>query len=315
MRCFYSPAYFFPLPEGHPFPMRKFPEAHALLLDGGVLRPADVTEVGPCDRERLLRVHTADYLDRIAAGELSPKERTILGLPPGVGLLERCARETEGTRRACRAALAGDGGGVAANLAGGTHHAFADRGEGFCVLNDVAVTVADLRADGGFADLRIMVVDTDAHQGNGTNALLGGDVNVFTYNVHVAANYPSRKVPGSLDVGLERYATGDVYLKALRETLPPAVARFRPDLAVWLSGADPHQNDRFGQMRLTLRDMMARDQFVLEQFVPRNVPVAVLYGGGYNREPEHTARLHRNSVAAAAGAVLNGGNGRHNLPA
>ena len=183
------------------------------------------------------------------------------------------------------------------------------------MLNDVAVTVADLRADDDFAGLRIMVVDTDAHQGNGTNALLGGDANVFTYNVHVAANYPSRKVPGSLDVGLERYAPGDVYLRALRETLPPAVARFRPDLAVWLSGADPHQNDRFGQMRLTLRDMMERDEFVLEQFVPRGTPLAVLYGGGYNREPEHTARLHRNSVAAAVGATLNGGNGRSNLPA
>ncbi len=307
MRCFYSPDYFFPLPEGHPFPMRKFPEAHALLLDGGVVQPADVTEVGPCERERLLRVHPADYLDRIARGDLLPKEKTILGLPPGAGLLERCARETEGTRRACRTALAE--GGVAANLAGGTHHAFADRGEGFCVLNDVAVTVADLRAN-GFPGLRVMVVDTDAHQGNGTNALLGGDPAVFTYDVHVAANYPSRKVPASLDVGLERYVPGEVYLKVLRETLPPAVENFRPDLAVWLSGADPHLNDRFGQMRLTLRDMMERDVFVLGQFVPRGIPVAVLYGGGYNREPFYTARLHRNSVAAA----LNASRGLVNVP-
>ena len=306
MRCFYSPEYFFPLPEGHPFPMRKFPEAHALLVEGNVLRPGDVTEVGPCERERLLRVHTAGYLDRIARGDLLPKEKTILGLPPDAALLDRCARETEGTRRACRAALSD---GLAANLAGGTHHAFADRGEGFCVLNDVAVTVADLRAD-GLPDLRVMVVDTDAHQGNGTNALLGSDPNVFTYNIHVAANYPSRKVPGSLDVGLERYAPGDVYLKALRETLPPAVVNFRPDLAVWLSGADPHQNDRFGQMRLTLRDMMERDAFVLEQFVPAGIPVAVLYGGGYNREPGHTARLHRNSVAAA----LNAPGGKAKVP-
>lgn len=308
MRCFYSPEYFFPLPEGHPFPMRKFPEAHALLLDGGVLQPSDITEVGPCSRERLLRVHTADYLDRIAVGDLLPKEKTVLGLPPDAALLERCARETEGTRLACRAALAD--GGVAANLAGGTHHAFADRGEGFCVLNDVAVTVADLRADAAFAGLRIMVVDTDAHQGNGTNALLGGDANVFTYNIHVAANYPSRKVPGSLDVGLERYAPGDVYLRALRETLPPAAVNFRPDFVIWLSGADPHQNDRFGQMRLTLRDMMERDEFVLAQFVPGRIPVAVLYGGGYNREPGYTARLHRNSAAAA----LNASRGLGNVP-
>lgn len=300
MRCFYSPGYFLPLPEGHPFPMRKFPEAHALLLDGGILRPADVVEVAPCAREHLLRVHPAEYLDRVARGDLTPKERTILGLPPGPELLARCARETEGTRQACRAALEE---GLAANLAGGTHHAFADRGEGFCVLNDVAVAVADLRADGDFSKrLRVMVVDTDAHQGNGTHALLGADPDVFTYSIHVAANYPSRKVPGSLDVGLPRFVAGEEYLCALRETLPPVVERFRPDLAVWLSGADPHQNDRFGQMRLTLKDMMNRDGFVLEQFVPRQIPLALLYGGGYNREPANTARLHRNSVAAALNA-------------
>ncbi len=298
MRCFYSPGYFHPLPAGHPFPMEKFPQAHALLLAGGVVKAEDIEEVEACPREMLERVHTPEYLDRIAAGALSPKETSILGLPPSAALLERCARETEGTRRAAWAALAD---GAAANLAGGTHHAFADRGEGFCVLNDVAVTVHDLRRT--HPRLRVMVIDTDAHQGNGTHALLADDPHSFTYSIHVAANYPSRKVPGSLDVGLERYVRGDPYLAALRETLPPALERFEPDLAFWLSGADPHQNDRFGQMLLSLRDMRERDRFVVDlcHGRARPVPLAVLYGGGYNREPGHTPRLHRNSVEAAAG--------------
>ncbi len=295
MRCFYSPGYFLPLPEGHPFPMVKFPLAFEMLLESGAVAADDVEEVAPAAHEHLERVHTPEYLDRVSRGELTSKEATMLGLPPSPELFARCAREVEGTRRAVRAALAD---GVAANLAGGTHHAFADHGEGFCVLNDVAVAVRDLQTDR--PELRIMVVDTDAHQGNGTNALLGADPHVFTYSIHVAANYPSRKVPGSLDVGLERFVPGAVFLDALRQSLPPAVESFRPDLAIWISGADPHQNDRFGQMQLTLKEMSERDAFVLGLFVPRGIPVAVLYGGGYNRELANTARLHRNSVEAAA---------------
>ncbi len=295
MRCFYSPEYFLPLPEGHPFPMVKFPTAFDMLLEGGVIAASDVSEVEPATREQLERVHTPAYLDRVARGELTSKEATVLGLPPSPELFVRCAREVEGTRQTVRAALTD---GIAANLAGGTHHAFADRGEGFCVLNDVAVAVRDLQTDR--PDLRIMVVDTDAHQGNGTNALLGADPHVFTYSIHVAANYPSRKVPGSLDVGLERFVTGAVYLDALRQSLPPAVESFRPDLVIWISGADPHQNDRFGQMQLTFKDMSERDAFVLGSVRSRGIPVAVLYGGGYNRELANTARLHRNTVETAA---------------
>ena len=297
MRCFYSPGYFLPLPEGHPFPMVKFPAAHEMLLAGGVVKAADVVEVRPASRAHLERVHAPEYLDRLERGELTSREKTILGLPPSRELFERCAREVEGTRQTLRAALAD---GAAANLAGGTHHAFADHGEGFCALNDVVVAVRDLHLER--PALRIMVVDTDAHQGNGTHALLGGDERVFTYSIHVAANYPSRKVPGSLDVGLERSVPGNVYLEALRDSLPEAVERFRPELAVWLSGADPHQNDRFGQMQLSVRDMVERDRFVLSLFLPRRVPVATLYGGGYNREVANTARLHRNSVAATVEA-------------
>ena len=294
MQCFYSPGYFLPLPEGHPFPMEKFPLAYEMLLRN-IIGEREIVEVVPASREILERVHTPQYLDKLLHGDLTAKEATRLGLPPSTALFERSAREVEGTRLAMRAALRE---GAAANLAGGTHHAFADHGEGFCVLNDVAVGVRDLQAD--FPDVKIMIVDTDAHQGNGNHALLGNDPHVFTYSIHVAANYPSRKVPGSMDVGLERFVTGSVYLDALRGSLPQAVESFRPDLAVWISGADPHQNDRFGQMQLAVRDMDERDQLVLSLFAERGIPVATLYGGGYNRELANTARLHRNSVAAAA---------------
>ena len=297
MRCFYSPDYFLPLPEGHPFPMVKFPMAYEMLLDG-IIGQEEVTLVEAVTWESLERVHTPEYLDRLSHGDLSPKEKTILGLPASSALFHRCACEVEGTRQALRAALLE---GAAANLAGGTHHAFADHGEGFCALNDVAVGVRDLQTD--HPSLRVMIVDTDAHQGNGTHALLAGDSHVFTYSIHVAANYPSRKVPGSLDIGLERFVPGSVYLDALRRSLPPALERFKPDLVIWLSGADPHQNDRFGQMQLSVRDMDERDVFVLSLCVAHGIPVAVLYGGGYNRELANTARLHRNSVAAAAAAV------------
>ena len=277
--------------------MQKFSLAYEMLLEGKIVESEEVEAVPIASAEVLERVHTREYLERLSKGNLTPKEQTILGLPPSAELFERSSREVEGTRRAMHAALEH---GAAANLAGGTHHAFADHGEGFCALNDVVVGVRDLQTK--LPRLRIIVIDTDAHQGNGTHALLGSDPHVFTYSIHVAANYPSRKVPGSLDVGLERFVAGSVYLEALRRTLSGALEQFKPDLAVWISGADPHQNDRFGQMRLTVRDMDERDQIVLSLLTKNQVPVATLYGGGYNRELANTARLHRNSVAATVDA-------------
>ncbi len=203
MRCYYSPGYHLELPEGHPFPMGKFRDAHRLLLAGKVLAPREITEVDPADRRVIERVHEVGYLDRLIADEFSDRERTALGLPPGPALFERSAREVEGTRRAVWAAL---GDGVAANLAGGTHHAFPDHGEGFCVMNDVAIAIRDVQQR--HPGIRVLVADTDAHQGNGTHAIFGGEANVFTYSIHIGRNYPSRKVPGTLDVPLERFAVG-----------------------------------------------------------------------------------------------------------
>lgn len=294
MVCFYSPGYFHPLPEGHPFPMEKFPQAHGMLVRGGegLVR---VVEVGPCAREILELVHEPEYLDRIATGAMEPREITQLGLPPSAALLERSAREVEGTRQAAMAALEHE---IAANLAGGTHHAFPDHGEGFCVLNDVAITIRDLFVRQ--PELRVFVADTDAHQGNGTHAIFREDARVFTYSIHVGRNYPSRKVPGSMDVELDRFASGAVFLERLRETLPGALDAFGSDLVFWISGADPHRNDRFGQLGLSAAEMCERDELVTRWVLERDIPLVVLYGGGYNREPGHTAGLHRNTIRAAA---------------
>ncbi len=302
MRCFYSPGYHLELPPGHPFPMRKFRDAHRFLLANRTLAPADITEVDPADRATIERVHHPAYLDNLIAANLSDREKTILGLPPGPDLYERSSREVEGTRRAAWTALED---GLAANLAGGTHHAFPEHGEGFCVLNDVAITIRDLQRT--HPALRVFVCDTDAHQGNGTHAIFADTPTVFTYSIHVGRNYPSRKVPGDLDVPLDRYADGETFLAQLRATLPDAVDAFRPDLAIWISGADPHRNDRFGQLQLTARHMTTRDEFVVRQFLERQIPLAVLYGGGYNRELENTARLHRNTIATAAKLSRNDG--------
>jgi acetoin utilization deacetylase AcuC-like enzyme len=297
MRCFYHPGYFFPLPAEHPFPMDKFWRAEALVRAAGHPE-VSIETVDPIAEGPLQRVHHADYLERIRTGALDRGELVRLGLPAGEALLHRSRLEVGGTVAAAHAAAAE---GVACNLAGGTHHAFADRGLGYCVLNDVAVAIRDRQAITG--PHRILVIDTDAHQGNGTNHVFQGDDQVFTYSIHVGRNYPAVKIPGSLDVELSRYATGDAYLAQLAATLPAAVARFDPEFVFWIAGADVHRDDRFGQLRLTDDDIAARDSLVLDLVLARAQPLVVLYGGGYNRDREHTARLHAATVLRTAEAI------------
>lgn len=295
MRCFYHRDYYFPLPETHPFPMDKFWRAEAMIRAAA---PPDlrIFDAEPAPLEALLRIHPPAYLDKIRLAALTPAEALKLGLPAGEALLSRSRLETGGTLLATEAALAD---GLAANLAGGTHHAHADRGQGYCVLNDVAVAIHAVHALR--PGMRIIVVDTDAHHGDGTAALFTGDRRVFTYSIHVGRNYPSFKPPGSLDIPLPRHAHGADYLDQLEATLPTALDEHLPDLAFWLSGADPHEHDRFGQMRLTDADLDARDAFVLDQLARRRgIPTVVLYGGGYNRDREHTARLHARAILRAA---------------
>lgn len=294
MRCFYSADFELDLPTGHPFPMEKFRVAKDMLLDGGILRPDEIIEVTPASVFQLQAVHATDYIRKIESGLLDRKEQILLGLPASRQLYTRSVTEVEATRRACNAALVE---GISVCLAGGTHHAFRGHGEGYCVFNDVAIAIRDLqqRQPG----IRVMVVDTDAHQGNGTAALLSDDPRVFTYSIHVGQSTPSRLVASSMDIETTRFVEGEMYLHQLFSSLADALDDFRPDLVIWISGGDNHRNDRFGQMHLSLKDIQRRDETLLRAFLSNHIPVAVLYGGGYNRQPEFTAKLHRNTVATA----------------
>ena len=293
MRCFYSQEFELTLPSGHPFPMEKYRVSKDMLLESGIILPEDIIEVRIADSHILQRVHDQDYVNRIYSCAIDRKEEMRLGLPVTPQLYTRSATEVEATRLTCRAALEE---GVAVCLAGGMHHAFREHGEGYCVFNDVAAAIRDLQD--WKPNIKIMVVDTDAHQGNGTNAILESDPRIFTYSIHVG-NAENRKFNGSMDVETVRYVEGEMYLKQLFSTLAAALDTFVPDLVIWIAGADNHRNDRFGQMMLSLKDLQRRDEILLKAFIRNRIPVAVLYGGGYNRQAEFTAKIHRNTVAMA----------------
>ncbi len=294
MRCFYSPEFYLELPENHPFPMEKFRVSQEMLLGGGILRPDEIVEVDATSDSTLRLAHDQSYIDKIRNGALDRKEQVKLGLPVTRQLFIRSATEVEATRLACRAALEE---GVAACLAGGTHHAFREHGEGYCVFNDIAIAIKSLQTER--PGIKVMVVDTDAHQGNGTNSLLLDDPNVFTYSIHVGRNYPTKKFDGSMDVEVVRYVEGDMYLKQLFSSLAGALDVFSPNLVIWVAGADNHRNDRFGQMMLSIRDLKQRDEVLLGALIGNRIPTAILYGGGYNRERDYTAKIHRNTIASA----------------
>ena len=294
MRCFYSESLELELPSGHPFPMEKFRVSREMLLQENILRPEEITVVKAVDFHHILRVHDRAYIEKVQSNLLDRKEQILLGLPASPNLFARSATEVEATRLACDAALT-DGVGVC--LAGGTHHAFRGHGEGYCVFNDIAIAIRDLQDKR--PGIKVMVVDTDAHQGNGTASLLGDDPRVFTYSIHVGRNYPTKKVASTLDVETVRYVEGEMYLQMLFRTLADSLDSFSPDLVIWISGADNHRNDRFGQMHLALKDIQRRDEVLLRAMIKNRIPVAILYGGGYNRQPEFTAKLHRNTIATA----------------
>lgn len=287
MRVSYSDGYYVPLPEGHPFPMAKFPALHRTLRDEGLLADADVVTPRQAEWSDLLRVHTNAYLSKLARGTLSHREERRMGLPWSTRLVYRSRLAVQGTLNAALMALED---GVAANLAGGTHHAFPDHGEGFCVLNDVAVTIRVLQRSCWVR--RVLVVDLDVHQGNGTAAFFVDDERVTTFSMHGARNYPFRKPPSTVDVGLDDDADDAAYMDALTTHLPPVLNRTRPDLVFYLGGIDVVAGDRYGRMALTREGLHDRDGYVLEQLHGRDWPVVLLLSGGYAETPAATADLH-----------------------
>lgn len=287
MRASYCDGYYVPLPDDHPFPMAKFPALHRLLRREGVLDSSDVVAPRQVDWTDLRRVHTSEYLAHLAEGTLSEHAERRMGLPWSERLVYRSRLAVQGTVNAAFMALTD---GIAANLAGGTHHAFPDRGEGFCVLNDVAVAIRVLQTACWVR--RVLVLDLDVHQGNANAAFFADDESVFTFSMHGARNYPFEKPPSSLDIPLDDDMGNQTYLDTLRAHLPGTLDAVRPDLVFYLGGIDVATGDRFGRISLTREGLHARDRYVLEQLHTRDLPVVLLLSGGYAETPETTADLH-----------------------
>lgn len=294
MRVSYHPDYYVELPEGHPFPMAKFPLLHEILLTDGVLSRDDVVEPGEASLPMLRTVHTEDWLWKLATGNLAREEERRLGIPWSAPLWRRSRLAVSGTVNAAVMALED---GIAGNLAGGTHHAFPDHGQGFCVLNDVAVAVRVLQGAGRVG--RVLVIDLDVHQGNGTAAIFAADPSVYTLSVHGEKNFPARKTRSSLDLGLPCGTDDQGYLQALAGLLPRALDESRPELVFYLAGVDAAAGDRYGRLALTPAGLEARDRLVIDRVRARGLPLVLLLSGGYAETPRRTAELHAIAFRAA----------------
>ncbi len=294
MKAFYTDRFVLPLPEGHRFPMRKY----RMLRDAvAQALPQVKFEEAPHTSDGVLALaHHPQYIHRVASGALSAQEQRAIGFPWSPEMVERSRRSSGATIAACRAAFRD---GVAVNLAGGTHHAHADRGEGFCVFNDAAIAARLMQAERRAS--RVAIVDLDVHQGNGTAAILEHDDSVFTLSMHGQNNYPFDKARSDLDVALPDGTDDAAYLAQLDEALAQLFARFDPQLIIYLAGADPHEGDRLGRLKLSADGLAQRDRRVLDAARARRLPVAIAMAGGYGRVIEDTVAIHLQTVGIAAG--------------
>ncbi len=300
MHAFYSDQFVLPLPEGHRFPMAKYRMLREQLADH--LPAVRCLEAPRANDSELALVHSADYINAITQGTASPAVLREIGFPWSEAMAERARRSVGATIAAARVALVQ---GVAANLAGGTHHAYADKGGGFCVFNDVAVASRVVQAEWGSgqppgaAPLRVAVIDLDVHQGNGTAHIFQGDDSVFTLSLHGDKNFPFRKEASDLDVPLPDGCADADYLTALDVALAELDRRFAPGLVMYLAGADPYEGDRLGRLKLSMRGMQTRDQRVFDWCAARKLPVVVLMAGGYGVRIEETVAVQLNTYHVA----------------
>lgn len=291
-----SADYVLPLPAGHRFPITKYGLLRERVIAEGVVPADHVLDPPRATRDELLLAHTAEYVDALDTGALDAAAMRRIGFPWSEHLVERSHRAVGGTIAATHAALEH---GVAMNLAGGTHHAFPDHGEGFCVFNDVAVAIRVLQREGRIA--RAAIVDLDVHQGNGTHAIFAGDASVFTFSMHGARNYPFERVAGDLEIELADGTGDDEYLAALTDALPQVIAASRPDLVVYLAGADPLFSDTLGRLALSAEGLARRDAIVLEECREIGIPVAITIAGGYGKDINDTVAVHVRTARIAAG--------------
>lgn len=294
MKVFYTDQFVLPLPAGHRFPMAKYRLLRERVFASGLFAPHELCVPDAVAEADLLRAHEAEYVRRVTCGELTEKELRRIGFPWSPQMVERSRRSSGATIAACRAALTD---GLAANLAGGTHHAFPDHGGGYCVFNDAAIAARAMQAEGCVQ--RVVIIDCDVHQGDGTANIFQQDASVFTFSIHGAKNYPFHKETSDLDVALIDDAGDAIYLAALREALPIVLDRAQADLAIYLAGADPFCEDTFGRMKLSKAGLLERDRFVLKSCRERGLPVAITMAGGYAKRIEDTADIHWQTVQLA----------------
>lgn len=292
-RICYSPYYYADIGEGHVFPIRKFELVRDKLLAEGTLSADEILEPEPAAVDDLLLVHTEDYITRLVEGELTAKEVRKLGLPWSRSLVRRSFHAISGTITAARHCI---GSGIASNLAGGTHHAYPDRGEGFCVLNDVAVAIRVLQRE-GLAE-RFLIVDLDVHQGDGTAFIFKDSPEVFTFSMHGAKNYPLFKQTSSLDIELHDKTGDNEYLDTLEHALD-RVRMHYPDVIFYLAGADPYEKDKLGRLGLSIPGLRRRDEAVLRFARDIGVPIVTTMSGGYAADINDTVEIHCNTIRAA----------------
>ncbi|THH41905.1 histone deacetylase family protein [Neolewinella litorea] len=295
MRVAFSPVYRYRLPAGHRFPMDKYTLLPEQLLYEGTVTESQFFTAQPLSEEAILRTHTPDYWAKLRDNGLSRKDARAIGFPMRPELVARGRIIARGTLDCARFAFRD---GVALNIAGGTHHAFADHGEGFCVFNDIAIAANELLHAGEVN--RILIVDLDVHQGNGTARIFRDEPRVFTFSMHGARNYPARKEQSDLDIGLPDQTGDEIYLDTLRWHLPGLLDGLKPDLVFYLSGVDVLQTDKLGRLGMTVQGCKERDRFVLEACHRRNLPVAVSMGGGYSDRLATIIEAHANTFRVAA---------------
>ena len=303
MKAFYSTNFVLPLPDGHRFPMAKYQLLHDRIQTE--LPEIELLEASAAHHHELAVVHGPAYIEAIAVGAVSADMLKEIGFPWSPAMAERARRSVGGTLQAARAAMAE---GIAANLAGGTHHAYADRGSGFCVFNDLAVAARSMQAEFNssqqlkgmpFSTLQVAIIDLDVHQGNGTAKIFDTDRSVFTLSMHGEKNFPFNKEISNLDIGLPDGTEDAAYLIALESALQELENRFNPGFVLYLAGADPFQGDRLGRLRLSLEGLKQRDRIVFEWCFQRKINMAFAMGGGYANNIDETVEIQINTYRTA----------------
>jgi len=289
VKAFYTDHFVLPLPPGHRFPMEKYSRLHSLVSE---LPEIELLEAPSASDTQILYAHDPTYLIKVLKGNLSASEQRAIGFPWSEKMVERSRRSSGATIAAAKAALQD---GIAANLAGGTHHAYRDQGSGFCVFNDSAIAARSLQKEIN-TKLKIAVIDLDVHQGNGTASILKNDSSIFTLSIHGKNNFPFTKEQSDLDIDLADGCNDQHYLSTLQASLEELDKRFAADFIIYLAGADPHEDDRLGKLKLSKDGMQKRDEMVFQYAIEHQMPVAFSMAGGYGKNIQSTVDLHFQTI-------------------